>query len=151
MKDRQKKILVSSVSTKRLSSPFHTLEYSFSFLLSLFRSSCRALYDMWALTMMGSFTHQRSEASLTEREGPPQTLTESFTSFPINYWHAVVSWKASQTFRWSVWWIFQLTNRPPDTLHQSYVWLERGRSSWPQSCTYARTCIYSYSVVVAVL
>lgn len=24
-------------------------------------------------------------------------------------------WKASQTFRWSVWWIFQLTNRPPDT------------------------------------
>lgn len=30
-------------------------------------------------------------------------------------------WKASQTFRWSVWWIFQLTNRPPDTLHQNNV------------------------------
>lgn len=106
---------------------------------------------MWALTMMSSFTHQRSEASLTEREGPPQTLTKSFTSFPINYWHAVVSWKASQTFRWSVWWIFQLTNRLPDTLHQSNVWLERGRSSWPQSCTYACMCIYSYSVVVIFL
>lgn len=30
-------------------------------------------------------------------------------------------WKASQTFRWSVWWIFQLTNRPPDTPHQNNV------------------------------
>lgn len=30
-----------------------------------------AIYDMWALTMMSSFTHQRSAASLTEREGPP--------------------------------------------------------------------------------
>ncbi len=51
---------------------FLSLYYFFSLLLSLFSSLCWALYDMWALTMMSSFTHQRSEASLTEREGPPK-------------------------------------------------------------------------------
>lgn len=35
----------------------------------------------------------------------------------------VVRPKASQTFRWAVWWIFQLTKRPPDTPLQSNVWL----------------------------
>lgn len=33
--------------------------------------------------------------------------------------------KGSQTFRWCVWWIFQLTNRPPDTRHQNRLWLQR--------------------------
>lgn len=108
----------------------------------------RSLYDTCSFAVMSSFTQQRSEASLTEREGPPQTLSCS----SINYWAAVVSWKASQTFRWSVWWIFQLTNRPPDTPHQSNVWLERGHAFWPQSGTCACTCIYGYSVaVVAIL
>lgn len=89
------------------------------------------------------FFHTPKVRGITYRKRrTPQTLTKSFTSFPINYWHAVVSWKASQTFRWSVWWIFQLTNRLPDTLHQINVWLERGRSSWPQSCTYA--CMHMY-------
>lgn len=64
---------------------------------------------------------QRHHLQKEKDRPPPQTPTKSFTSFPINYWHAVVRWKASQTFRWSVWWIFQLTNRPPDTLHQSNV------------------------------
>lgn len=112
----------------------------FSLLLSLFNSLCQAV---WHAITDHDDTRQRSAASLTEREGP-HTLTKSFTSFPINYWHAVVSWKGSQTFRWSVWWIFQLTNRPPDTLHQSNVWLERGHSFWPQSYT----CVYTITMLL---
>lgn len=96
-------------------------------------------------------SHTKGQRHHLQKEKDPRMLTKSFTSFPINYWHAVVSWKASQTFRWSVWWIFQLTNRLPDTLHQINVWLERGRSSWPQSCTYACTCIYCYTVVVVTI
>lgn len=61
------------LSTKQLFNYlFCSIYHFFSLLLSLVSSLCRALYDMWAVTMMSSFTHQRSEASLTEREGPPK-------------------------------------------------------------------------------
>lgn len=86
---------------------------------------------------MSSFTKPMSDASLTERHGHTQ---QSFTSSSINYWHAVPSWKGSQTFRWSVRWIFQLTNRPSDTLHQSAVWSRRGHASSPRSAT--QTCVH---------
>lgn len=84
---------------------------------------CLTLCDMWALTMRRSFhTPKVSGISYRKRRTLKHSL-KSFTSLRINYWQVVVSRKASQTFRWSVWWIFQLTNRPPDTPLQSNVWL----------------------------
>lgn len=85
---------------------------------------CLTLCDMWALTMRRSFhTPKVSGIGYLKGEGLPNTHSRLFSSLRINYWHVVVRPKDGQTFRWAVWWIFQLTKRPPDTPLQSNVWL----------------------------
>lgn len=60
------------------------------------------------------------DISYRRRKTPKHSLSHLPHSVSIiDTW--LSCWKASQTFRWSVWWIFQLTNRPPDTLHQNNV------------------------------
>lgn len=79
-----------------------------------------------------ALSHSAGRTHRLQPEKADQTLAKSFTSFLIHYWRAVVIRKGSQTFRWCVWWIFQLTNSHP-TLSAERVCGYRGHVSIPTS------------------
>lgn len=85
----------------------------------------------------GCFSHGGGQTHRLQLEEAAQTLTKSSTSFLIHYWRAVVIRKGSRTFRWCVWWIFQLTNRPPDTKRS-------GESVYPHVCRYISSINFTF-------